>query len=347
MGAVFKVRHYISQRIEALKIILPQASGASEIGDRFLREIRLLAALQHVNIGGFYNAFRVGDQFAMTIEFIEGMSLREKLKTTQISMAQGLSYGSQILTALAYAHARGVTHRDIKPSNVMIQSDGLVKVLDFGLATSHRDPQITQSGALLGSPLYMSPEQARGERADARSDVYSTGAVLYEMIAGKPPFDLPGAYAVVAAHLHQVPQPPSDLNPNVPTELSTLILKALAMDPKQRFQTAQEFLAALERTGLEQTKTLPLDPVRRIGPAVSADTPSGESSLTQSEIEQTSQHLARYIGPIARIIVNRAAAQSRTLNELYEAVSSEISSPNKRAEFLAKMPAKSISRSAT
>ncbi len=341
MGAVFKVRHQISNRVEALKIILPHASGPPAMAGRFLREIRLQASLQHVNIAGLHNAFHLGDQVAMVMEFIDGASLREKLHQTGVNLAQGLNYASQILTALAYAHGRGVIHRDIKPSNVMIQPDGIVKLLDFGLGMSALDPDLTQPGTLLGSPHYMSPEQARGERADARSDLYSTGAVLYELAAGKPPFEASGTYALIAAHLHQIPKPPSEVNPNVPAELSRIVLKALAKEPDQRFQTAQEFLAALERAGLEDTKTLPLETVRRI------ETAQDESSIGPAEIEQASKDLALYIGPIAYIIVKRAAAQSRTLNELYQSLSLEITSTGKRDEFLGKMPAKSISRSAS
>lgn len=349
MGAVFKVRHEISHRVEALKIVLPQASASEQIADRFLREIRLLAALQHVNIGAFYNAFRAGDQFAMAMEFVEGISLREKLRENRISLAHALSYGGQILTALAYAHGRGVIHRDIKPSNIMIQPDGTLKLLDFGLATSQPDAQLTQPGTLLGSPHYMSPEQARGEKADARSDLYSTGAVLYELASGKPPFNFSETYAVIAPHLYQSPRPLREVNAHVPVEFSRIVQKALAKDPDQRFQSAKEFLEALKAAELDNTKTLFLEPAQSTDLPARERTPAprDESGIGPAEIDQVSKDLAVYIGPIAQIVVKRAAVQSRTLSELYHSVSLEISSAGKRHEFLAKMPTKAANRSAS
>src|SRR6202044_2080419 len=163
----------------------------------------------HPHIASMHNAFRHGDQLVMAMEFVEGVSLREKLRPPGITLAQALEYASQVLGALAHAHGHGVIHRDIKPSNVMIGPRGVVKLLDFGLATSllgaGQDAELTQPGTMVGSPYYISPEQARGEHVDARSDVYSMGAMLYEMVAGRPPFESHGtgggAYAIIAAHL--------------------------------------------------------------------------------------------------------------------------------------------------
>ncbi len=197
MGSVYKVRHAISQRVEALKVILPNAAASPDMAERFLREIRLQASLEHPHIASLHNAFRTHNELVMVMEFVEGISLRDKIRSPGITLAQALEYASQVLAALAYAHAHGVIHRDIKPSNVMIASHGVVKLLDFGLAASlnpgttpgRDDAELTQPGTMLGSPYYISPEQALGERADARSDVYSTGAMLYEMVVGRPPFD--------------------------------------------------------------------------------------------------------------------------------------------------------------
>jgi serine/threonine protein kinase len=349
MGAVYKVRHLISQRVEALKVVLPNASASPEAAERFLREIRLLASLQHANIAGLHHAFRAQDQMVMVMEHIDGVSLRAKLTPPGITLDEALDYVRQILTALDYAHSRGVTHRDIKPSNLMIQPNGVVRLLDFGLASAAEDPELTQDGALLGSPHYMSPEQAMGERADARSDLYSTGVVTYEMVAGKPPYHESGTHAILFAHLHTVPKPPNQWNARVPAELSQIILKALEKKQGDRFQTASEFRNALERVQMGDNGTTLVEAVRAPERKASGSTPTtgSGSSFARSDIEQASKSLALHIGPIAQIIVNRAAVKCSTLAELYKALSEEISTVSQRDRFLATMPRDAANRSSS
>jgi serine/threonine protein kinase len=363
MGSVYKVRHAISQRVEALKIILPSAVPTPEMAERFLREIRLQASLEHPHIAALHNAFRIRDELVMVMEFVEGVSLREKLRSPGITLGQALEYAAQVLGALQYAHGRGVVHRDIKPSNVMIASHGTVKLLDFGLAAQSfplgsQELTITQPGTLLGSPYYISPEQARGDHADARSDLYSTGAMLYEMVAGRPPFQAGGpggAYAIIAAHLHQAPQSPAEVNPRVTHELARVILKALAKSPAERFQTAEQFLAALKSIAvdpsrLNETVTVVLASVPAAGeavPAVTAASRNEASIHSSADLDRVSKELATHIGPIAHILVRRAAPESRSLSDLYQTLAQEISSASKREQFLAGMPRAQLSRSAT
>ncbi len=361
MGSVYKVRHAISQRIEALKVIVPNASAVPEMAERFLREIRLQASLEHPHIASLHNAFRKDDQLVMVMEFVEGVSLRDRIHSQGITLAQALEYAAQVLAALVYAHAHGVIHRDIKPSNVVIASHGVVKLLDFGLAASlnpgttpgRDDAELTQPGTMLGSPYYISPEQALGERADARSDVYSTGAMLYEMVAGRPPFEAGGsggAYAIIASHLRKAPRPPSELNPQVPPELDGIVLKALAKSPADRFSSAAEFLAALQAVrlqsiGLNDTVTVALQNLRPTATPPSPPAGAEASAHSSADLERASKDLATYIGPIAHILVRRAAPESRSLNELYQTLAQEISSASKREQFLASMPRSSLSRS--
>jgi eukaryotic-like serine/threonine-protein kinase len=356
MGSVYKVRHAISERIEALKVILQKASTTPETEERFLREIRLQASLEHPHIAALHTAFRIHDQLVMAMEFVEGVSLHEKLRPPGITLGQALEYAAQVLEALAYAHGHGVIHRDIKPSNVMIGPHGLVKLLDFGLATTGHDLELTQPGTLLGSPYYISPEQARGEPTDARSDVYSTGAMLYEMVAGRPPFDAGsgGAYAIIAAHLHRKPQSPAEVNPRVPAGLARTILKALEKNPDQRFSTARGFLAALDESRLDQTATVAIarvpvdvDQTATVAiPRLPADgEASGDWAYGDAEIERVGKDLATYIGPIAPILVRRAAPECRTLGDLYQRLAQEIASASKREQFLAAMPRGPLSRS--
>jgi eukaryotic-like serine/threonine-protein kinase len=342
MGSVYKVRHAISQRVEALKVILPNASATPEMEERFLREIRLQAKLEHPHIASLHNAFRIQDQLVMVMEYVEGVSLREKLRSSGITLGQAVEYGAQVLGALGYAHGHGVIHRDVKPSNVMIGPHGAVKLLDFGLAASSatggEETELTRPGTMLGSPHYISPEQARGERADARSDLYSTGAMLYEMVAGQPPFEAGGsggAYAIIAAHLHQAPRSPSDLNPQVPAALARIILHALAKSPSERFSSAEEFLGALDSVRLGDTATVAAASRQTMadeGPTVALE--SEAPVYGAADLERVSKDLATYIGPIANILVRRAAPGSRTLNDLYQTLAQEISSASKREEFL-------------
>lgn len=347
MGSVYKVRHVISQRVEALKVILPSVAGTPETAERFLREIRLQASLEHPHIASLHNAFRIHDDLVMVLEFVEGASLREKLRVPGITLGQALEYAGQVLAALEYAHGHGVIHRDIKPSNVMIASHGVVKLLDFGLAASlnsggaDQDLTITQPGTLLGSPHYISPEQARGERADARSDLYSTGAMLYEMVTGHPPFGgtrASTAYAVIAAHLQETPRPPAEVNPRVSPGLNLAILKALEKNPAGRFASAAQFRAALE--------TVATDAIRLNDTITVAVAATDASTHSAADLERVAKELATFIGPIAQILVRRAAPESRTLNELYQKLAREISSASRREQFLATMPPAPLSRSA-
>ena len=361
MGSVYKVRHAISQRIEALKVIVPNASAVPEMAERFLREIRLQASLEHPHIASLHNAFRKDDQLVMVMEFVEGVSLRDKIHSPGITLAQALEYAAQVLAALAYAHAHGVIHREIKPSNVIIASHGVVKLLDFGLAASlnpgttpgRDDAELTQPGTMLGSPYYMSPEQALGDRADARSDVYSTGAMLFEMVAGRPPFEAGGtggAYAIIAGHLRTAPRPPSELNAQVPPELDRIILKALAKNPAERFSSAAAFLAAVEAVRLQSVRLNDTITVaaQSLRPTASPPAPAAGAEVSvhsAADLERVSKDLASYIGPIAQILVRRAAAESHSLSELYQTLAQEISSSSKREQFLASMPRASLSRS--
>jgi serine/threonine protein kinase len=241
-----------------------------------------------------------------------------------------------------------VIHRDIKPTNMMITGDDLrtLKLLDFGLARSTFEAEHTRPGSIVGSLHYMSPEQVCGEKVDARTDLYSLGATAYELVTGSPPFEGESAHAIMDAHLRQMPKPPEEINPSLPKPLSHILLQALAKNPDERFQTAEEFLRALETLRLEWTAILPPQEVHTkirgpyrpsSGTQVSQTpkTPSTPSRFSPSALQKVSEELAVYIGPIANIVVERAAAKYGTLNELYIAVAREIDSSKDREKFLA------------
>src|SRR2546428_5431672 len=246
MGRVFKVEHKLTQRLEAMKVLERGRPDAPEQAERSLREIRVQARLDHPNIAAIHNAFWAGDNLVLVMELIEGSSLRRLLEAGRIPMTTALNYTCQGLLALAYAHERGVIHRDISPSNLMICPEGVLKLTDFGLAKGPTDVRVSRTGEPLGSPYYMSPEQVRGSaEADARSDIYSLGAVLYELITGKKPFEGDSAFSIMVAHVEKTPMPPIEVEPNVPPSLNRAILRSLEKNPSRRFPSAEQFRQAL------------------------------------------------------------------------------------------------------
>ncbi len=244
MGRVYKVRSTITNREEAMKILLPDFASEPELAARFMAEIRTLAGLDHPNITQLRTAFQIQNQFVMVMEYVEGTTL-DKL-STQLPLEQVLDYSTQALAALSYAHSKGVTHRDIKPANIMITTHGVVKLMDFGIAKSTTDLNLTRPGTTMGSIYYMSPEQVRGGTVDGRTDIYSFGVTLYEMLTGRKPFQAETSYSVLNAQLNEAPTPPAQWNPALSPELNDIVLHAMAKDPAARFQTADEFRNAIK-----------------------------------------------------------------------------------------------------
>lgn len=344
LGAVYEATHTISQRAEALKVLLPEQMGAKGMDERFLREVRLLASLNHPNIAGLHNAFRLGEQLVMVMELVTGEDLRTLSRRVRIPLPQLGRYAVQVLSGLDYAHTRGVVHRDIKPANIMVTNDGTAKLLDFGIAITDRSHDLTQAGLLIGSPMHMSPEQFRGEKATAQSDIYSLGITLYELIAGQPPFTHANTYELMMAQMHTPPVPLEQLRGDISPALSQAIGRALEKDPARRFATAAEFSAALQPlvTGGNETTTLlpPATTWQRVT-TNELSQPSQSTPSTQFVSEQTEvlvRHLTGFIGPIAKIVVNRLRKQTVDIDALYSAASKEIDSEADRQRFLRSRP---------
>jgi eukaryotic-like serine/threonine-protein kinase len=187
MGKVFKVRNVISDRVDAMKSLLSYGDGESEAAERFIREIKVLAKLEHPNITSFRTAFRVNEEVLMIMEYVEGSCLSQKLHH-RLEVWRAVDYTCQVLSALSHAHQSGVLHRDVKPSNILIGADDRVKLTDFGIASLTADPGLTVTGGTVGTLYYRSPEQMKALPIDGRADLYSAGVTLYEMITGRVPF---------------------------------------------------------------------------------------------------------------------------------------------------------------
>jgi len=283
MGKVYKVQNVISDRLEAMKVLLPDLTQDSELADRFLREIKVQASLEHPNIARLHTAMRADNQLLMLMEFVEGRTV-ESCFTAERPMPvdHAAWYCMLILSALDYAHARGIVHRDIKPSNMMLTAQGQIKLLDFGIARVSNDANLTKTRQTVGSLYYMSPEQINGQPVDARSDLYSLGVSLYQMVTGRKPFDGTSDFSIMAAHMHHQAIPPIQLDPSMPQVLNDVILKSLAKDVSARFQSAGEFHVALQealRTIQGHPATAPAHAVTQTMPRAIQPPPSGGLGL--------------------------------------------------------------------
>lgn len=249
MGVVYKAQDLRIDRTVAIKTIhagLMQGELAAELKTRFVREIRAVGNLRHPNIIAIYDTDEENGAPFYVMEFVEGRELSAYFKdNARFTTEQVLHIGRQLLSAFAYTHQKGIIHRDIKPANIFITHEGDVKVADFGIAKVENS-ELTQVGTSLGTPSYMSPEQCRGQSVDNRSDLFSIGIVLYQLLTGEKPFQASSTHALMHQILQSAPEKPSALNPALPAGVDRLFERALAKIPAERFQSADEFLEALE-----------------------------------------------------------------------------------------------------
>jgi eukaryotic-like serine/threonine-protein kinase len=263
MAQVFRGQDTTLDRQVAIKILAPQFARDPSFVERFRREAQAAARLNHPNIVNVYDTGVDGDTNYIVMEYVEGRTLAEYLaRGGTLASRKAAEIAEKVAEALAAAHAQGVIHRDIKPANIMVTRDGRVKVMDFGIARLVAGPDtVEQTAAVLGTAAYLSPEQAQGQTVDARSDLYSLGIVLYEMVTGKPPFTGDSAMAVAYKHVQETPLPPSSLNADVPPRLDAVVMRALAKNPANRYQSAGEFRDDLMRViagqEVEATPLLP------------------------------------------------------------------------------------------
>ncbi len=247
MANVYKAKCHRLNRMVAVKILKSELAENADFRRRFRDESRAVAQLSHANIVSVYDVSRSGDVEYIVMELIEGITLKQYMERRgQMDWREALHFITQIMRGLSHAHSRGIIHRDIKPQNIMILRDGSVKVADFGIACLASAGQ-TLTQEALGSVHYISPEQARGDRTDARSDIYSAGVVLYEMLTGKLPFDGDSAVSVAIQHLSSVPLAPRSINPEIPEALELICMKAMTPNADKRYATADEMIEDLEK----------------------------------------------------------------------------------------------------
>ena len=250
MGVVYKARDPMLDRIVAIKTInltLPKEELA-EFEARFYQEAKAAGGLSHRNIVTIHDIGRSDRVAYMAMEFLEGQELRRLMQAhAPIAIAQALGIGAQVAEGLQFAHDRQIIHRDIKPANIMVLSDGLVKITDFGIARMRTNEVKTITGMILGSPKYMSPEQVSGKRADPRSDIFSLGVVLYEMLTGTSPFVADNIHGVMYQTMNFNPPAPRTLNPDLPDVLNFIVAKALAKNLDDRYQKAKDLCLDLRQ----------------------------------------------------------------------------------------------------
>ncbi len=292
MGVVYRAEDLKLGRTVALKFLPPETVRDDEAKRRFFHEARAAAALDHPNICTVYEVDETpeGDVF-LAMACYEGETLKERIARGSLSVEEAVRIALQACDGLVRAHQRGIVHRDIKPANIMLTADGTVKILDFGLAKLAGQTALTQTGATLGTVTYMAPEQARGAAVDGRADVWALGAVLYEMVTGRPPFAGEYAQAVIYSILNESPDPPSRLRPDLPAALETAIARAMAKDPAQRFPGIAELAAALRALGLDPATSPPLAETHPL--TVSPGSAPGARPAGASDVENVSAGMAR------------------------------------------------------
>lgn len=270
MANVYKARCHRLNRLVAIKILKRDLADNADFRRRFHDESQAVAQLSHANIVSVYDVSTNPDREYIVMELIDGITLKQYMERRgRMDWRESLHFITQIMRGLSHAHSRGIIHRDIKPQNIMVLRDGSVKVADFGIAClANQGQTLTQEA--LGSVHYISPEQARGDRIDARSDIYSAGVVLYEMLTGRLPFEGDSAVSVAIQHLSSVPLAPRDIDPSIPEPLELICMKAMNSDPNKRYASADAMIEDLEK--FRRDPSVDMDYIRQELTAPAADT---------------------------------------------------------------------------
>ncbi|MBI5870888.1 MAG: Stk1 family PASTA domain-containing Ser/Thr kinase [Actinobacteria bacterium] len=297
MADVYLARDTQLGRQVAIKVLYKRYARDEEFVARFRREAQSAAALNHPHIVSIYDRGEAEDSYYIAMEYLEGRSLKDVINEEgPLEPARAIDYAEQMLRALQFAHENNVIHRDIKPHNIVINDRGQLKVTDFGIARAGSSPSVTETGSIIGTAQYLSPEQAKGKAVEQSSDLYSLGIVLYEMLTGRVPFEGENPVAIALKHLSDEPVPPQALVPEIPDNLNAVVMRALAKDPRDRYPGAEEFLADLERCrqDLPVVAPLPADDtamtsVLSAGAVAAATDDMGATTVTRASAANTGQ----------------------------------------------------------
>jgi serine/threonine-protein kinase len=288
MGTVFKGFDLMLQRDVAIKMLRPELATQTKVVERFHTEAIALAKLNHTNIATVYNFLNHDDDYFMVMEYVPGDTLARIIKSQgAVQVERATTLFLQALDAVSHAHEMGVIHRDIKPANILLSETGVLKLTDFGIARVIGTARITRRGSVVGTIEYMSPEQILGEEGDERSDIYSLGILLYEMLLGRVPFESDSEFELMKSQVEQLPPPPRTVSAHIPLEVEEVIMRSLAKKSEARFQTALEFRAALENSLRPFTvplgEPLPTDPVEKFSPLYAAPATRPDEPSTVAE----------------------------------------------------------------
>ncbi len=320
MGTVYKARHRDLDRLVAIKVLSEDLAADPDFRERFKREATIVAQLTHPNIVAVYDIERHESTFCIVMEYVEGTSLQKLIEARALGERDMLLIGAQVARALHYAHERNIIHRDVKPDNVLVTANKLAKITDFGIARWRDRGFNTQTGTTMGTPRFMSPEQITGRDLDGRSDLYSLGVCLYYALAGVPPFDGDNHYAVATKHLYEEPTPPTANNPAISAAAEKVIMRALAKDPDERFQTGEEMARALEEAAGQKspiilgtpTEAIPQGETRRLSfETLSADTATPARGVGISRTPTSQATIAPIENASARLEAAEEAAVGR------------------------------------
>jgi len=350
MGVVYRAFDPLIERVLALKTVqrrMGDAEQTQELLQRFRTEAQAAGRLMHPNIVAVHEYGESPELAFIAMEFVDGRALSDVIGREACPLPQVLEWMRDLLAALAYAHAHGVIHRDIKPANLLVTRENRIKVGDFGIARIESST-LTQTGAMLGTPSYMSPEQFRGETIDGRSDLFSAGVVLYQLLTGQRPFSGSTA-AVMQQVLTHTPAPPSELNGALPAALDAVVLRALAKTADARYPDAGTFLQALSIAAATdsdatvllpapQALALPLPVARPEEPSLQGRT-ADLTAWKRAVLPQLEVLLTAQIGPVARLLLRRIAASAPDFAALREQLLTHIPSPTAQADFSASLAA--------